>query len=121
MTLRVRKHSAGGRRAAVEALYGFRNLFAAYQGQNYRIDRHPVMARYPVTPMTEADLCLHLGEQTDKAIGLVDIAMLEADDVERQVTPNHISTRFPRPSRSQARGTFNSPGHFTAQLRRIVK
>ena len=30
----------------------FGNLFAAYQGQTYRIDRHPVMARHPVTPMT---------------------------------------------------------------------
>src|SRR5947209_2454379 len=55
----------------------FGNLFAAYQGQTYRIDRHPVMARHPVTPMTEADLRLHLGQQTNKSIGLVDFTMLE--------------------------------------------
>ncbi|MGE3829639.1 MAG: four-carbon acid sugar kinase family protein [Parvibaculaceae bacterium] len=46
------------------------NLFAAYQGQVYRIDRHPVMSRHPVTPMHEADLRLHLGKQTTMAVGL---------------------------------------------------
>jgi uncharacterized protein YgbK (DUF1537 family) len=63
----------------------FGNLFAAYQERIYRIDRHPVMARHPVTPMTEADLCLHLGRQTDKTIGLVDLIMLEADDSDERV------------------------------------
>ena len=42
----------------------FGNLFAAYQGTVYRIDRHPVMSRHPVTPMHEADLRLHLAAQT---------------------------------------------------------
>ena len=42
----------------------FGNLFAAYQGVNYRIDRHPVMSRHPVTPMQEADIRLHLAAQT---------------------------------------------------------
>ena len=63
----------------------FGNLFAAYQGRTYRIDRHPVMARHPVTPMTEADLCIHLGRQTAKTIGLVDMTMLGADDVDERV------------------------------------
>ena len=63
----------------------FGNLFAAYQGQTYRIDRHPVMARHPVTPMSEADLRLHLSRQTEASIDLVDIARLDADDVDRQV------------------------------------
>jgi 3-oxoisoapionate kinase len=63
----------------------FGNLFADYQGRNYRIDRHPVMARHPVTPMTEADLRIHLSKQTDKSVGLVDAAMLEADDVDALV------------------------------------
>lgn len=40
------------------------HLFAGYQGQVYRIDRHPVMARHPVTPMAESDLRLHLARQT---------------------------------------------------------
>ena len=63
----------------------FGNLFAVYQGRNYRIDRHPVMARHPVTPMSEADLRIHLGQQTDKSIELVDLAMLAADDVDKRV------------------------------------
>ena len=46
----------------------FGNLFAAYQGRIYRIDRHPVMRRHPVTPMTEADLTLHLGQQTARPV-----------------------------------------------------
>lgn len=63
----------------------FGNLFAAYQGQVYRIDRHPVMSRHPVTPMDEADLRLHLGRQTSCSIGLVDIATLGAADADGMV------------------------------------
>lgn len=47
------------------------HLFAAYQGEVYRIDRHPVMSRHPVTPMREADLRLHLAEQTRRKVVLV--------------------------------------------------
>ena len=49
----------------------FGHLFAGYQGQTYRIDRHPVMSRHPVTPMDEADLRLHLARQTTLPIDLV--------------------------------------------------
>jgi len=63
----------------------FGNLFAAYQGQVWRIDRHPVMARHPVTPMSEADLRVHLSRQTEKTIGLVDIVTLGAADVDERV------------------------------------
>ena len=54
----------------------FGNLFAAYRGDVYRIDRHPVMRRHPVTPMREADLRLHLAAQTDGPVALVDLAAL---------------------------------------------
>jgi uncharacterized protein YgbK (DUF1537 family) len=47
------------------------HLFAGYQGAVYRIDRHPVMSRHPVTPMREADLRLHLAEQTRLKVALV--------------------------------------------------
>jgi uncharacterized protein YgbK (DUF1537 family) len=40
------------------------NLFAGYREGIYRIDRHPVMASHPATPMDEADLRLHLARQT---------------------------------------------------------
>lgn len=49
----------------------FGHLFAGYQGQTYRIDRHPVMSRHPVTPMDEADLRLHLARQTQLPVDLV--------------------------------------------------
>lgn len=43
----------------------FSTLFAAAGtgGAVHRIDRHPTMARHPVTPMGEADLRLHLAAQ----------------------------------------------------------
>lgn len=59
------------------------NLFAAAHGVAHRLDRHPVMARHPVTPMDEADLARHLAKQTDKKIGLVDFVSIKrggADD-----------------------------------------
>lgn len=56
----------------------FGNLFAAYQGKHYRIDRHPVMSRHPVTPMLESDLRRHLSQQTQLNIDLVDLVCLQA-------------------------------------------
>ena len=46
------------------------HLFAAYQGQVYRIDRHPVMSCHPVTPMDESDLRIHLSRQTSLPVHL---------------------------------------------------
>ena len=54
----------------------FGHLFAGYQGGTYRIDRHPVMSRHPVTPMDEADLRLHLARQTALPVDLVPITAL---------------------------------------------
>lgn len=55
----------------------FGNLFAresvAHEGAVYRLDRHPSASRHTTTPMLESDLRLHLGEQTNKRIGLYDI------------------------------------------------
>ncbi|MER9353780.1 four-carbon acid sugar kinase family protein [Mesorhizobium sp. M0514] len=58
----------------------FGNLFARSGSAPaiHRIDRHPVMARHPVTPMNEADLRLHLKAQTDLPIDHVSIADMEA-------------------------------------------
>jgi len=55
----------------------FGNLFAMFDSETYRIDRHPVMSNHPVTPMDEGDLRLHLGKQTDKKIGILDVHHLE--------------------------------------------
>lgn len=54
----------------------FGELFAAYQGRNYRIDRHPVMARHPVTPMDEANVLTHLARQTALSSTLLDLVAL---------------------------------------------
>jgi 3-oxoisoapionate kinase len=51
----------------------YSNLFADAGGRIYRIDRHPTMSRHPVTPMYEADLRLHLAQQTSLRIGVVDL------------------------------------------------
>jgi uncharacterized protein YgbK (DUF1537 family) len=56
----------------------FGNLFAAYEGRTYRIDRHPVMSRHPVTPMHEADLRLHLVRQSNATVGLCDLGMMQS-------------------------------------------
>ncbi|MEX1663716.1 four-carbon acid sugar kinase family protein [Thioclava sp. 15-R06ZXC-3] len=43
----------------------FGNLFATGpDGRIYRLDRHPVMTRHPITPMSEADVAQHLSRQT---------------------------------------------------------
>lgn len=54
----------------------FGQLFASAGDSVHRLDRHPVMARHPVTPMTEADVALHLSAQTDMPISCLDLEML---------------------------------------------
>ena len=56
----------------------FGNLFAEAGGAWYRIDRHPTMRHHPVTPMTEADLLLHLARQTKLAMELVDLTAFQS-------------------------------------------
>jgi len=55
----------------------FSNLFVRMgigtSGAIHRLDRHPSMSKHPVTPADEADLRLHLGKQTTKRIGAIDI------------------------------------------------
>ncbi|MEJ8842937.1 four-carbon acid sugar kinase family protein [Lacibacter sp. H375] len=59
----------------------FGNLFARMgigsNGNIYRLDRHPSMSKHPVTPADESDLRLHIGKQTNKTIGLIDITHIE--------------------------------------------
>lgn len=58
----------------------FGHHFARYGigsgGVIHRLDRHPAIGRHPVTPMTEADLRLHLARQTNKRIALFDVLRL---------------------------------------------
>jgi len=56
----------------------FGNLFAAAGAEVFRIDRHPTMARHPVTPMHEADLIRHLAGQSDARVALVSLEAIRA-------------------------------------------
>lgn len=62
----------------------FGNLFATAQGVVYRIDRHPSMQHHPTTPMSEADLRLHLQKQTRMPIGLVDLSSFQSGKVDEK-------------------------------------
>ena len=61
----------------------FGNLFAAAPDGVHRLDRHPVMASHPVTPMNEADVARHLSRQTERNIGILDVENLEDPDAAR--------------------------------------
>jgi uncharacterized protein YgbK (DUF1537 family) len=60
----------------------FGNVFATVDETTYRLDRHPTMSEHPVTPMTEADLRRHLGRQTDRDIGLLDVRAIDGSEGE---------------------------------------
>jgi len=64
---------------AIRRYQAFGHVFAAAPDAVHRLDRHPVMARHPVTPMDEADVRLHLAQQTSQRIGLVDAEALDGD------------------------------------------
>jgi 3-oxoisoapionate kinase len=55
----------------------FGHLFAAMGDEVHRLDRHPTMSRHPVTPMPEADLRVHLAQQTERPIRLIDLVALQ--------------------------------------------
>lgn len=65
-------HPAFGRYTA------FGNHFSVWEGEVYRLDRHPSMSRHPETPMHEADLRRHLAQQTDLPIALCDVVALRS-------------------------------------------
>lgn len=61
----------------------FGHLFASAPDGVFRLDRHPIMSRHPVTPMDESDVALHISKQTSLPIGLLhleDLTSPEAAD-----------------------------------------
>lgn len=66
----------------LQRFVAFGNLFASGGGAIQRIDRHPTMSRHPVTPMHEADLRLHLAQQTASRISLLDLPSLLATNTD---------------------------------------
>lgn len=70
---------------AIGRYQAFGTLFAKAGADVHRLDRHPVMARHPVTPMGEADLGRHLSKQTNLRTTVVDLATMKAGDADDQV------------------------------------
>ena len=72
----------------------FGQHFARYgigsSGAIHRLDRHPSISKHPVTPMTEADLRLHLAKQTKKSIRLVDILKFDLPEDEARAALTEI-------------------------------
>jgi len=68
----------------------FGTLFANGPGGIYRLDRHPVMARHPVTPMDEADVCRHVARQTSRPFGLIDLVDMAQAGSARDKLANEV-------------------------------
>lgn len=64
---------------AMRRYQAFGHLFAGAPQGVFRLDRHPVMAHHPVTPMTDSDLLAHLAAQTDLPGALIDLEALATD------------------------------------------
>jgi 3-oxoisoapionate kinase len=64
----------------------FGNHFTTVGNKTYRLDRHPMMSRHPITPMDEGDLRYHFAKQTNKKVELVDLLQLSKpfDAISRQ-------------------------------------
>jgi uncharacterized protein YgbK (DUF1537 family) len=69
----------------------FGNLFArsGLDSPVYRLDRHPTMSHHPVTPMNEADLAVHLAQQTSLPVELIDVTTLDRGDEAATAAVNH--------------------------------
>ena len=66
----------------------FGHLFAAHGDNVFRLDRHPVMARHPVTPMQEADVAQHIAIQSNK----LQISNWSLEDIAAGRQPGYKST-----------------------------
>lgn len=75
----------------------FGNLFArsGTDGRVHRIDRHPIMAQHPVTPMGEADLLRHLGAQTALRIENLTLPQFAAGRAARDEEVDRLLARRP--------------------------
>ena len=77
----------------------FGQHFARYgigsAGAIHRLDRHPSISKHPVTPMTEADLRLHLAKQTKKKIALFDILKVALPAKEARVALGQLLAEKP--------------------------
>lgn len=70
---------------AIRRYQAFGTLFAGFGDAIYRLDRHPVMRRHPVTPMDEADVRTHLSRQTGSRLELIDLVALKQGHAKEQL------------------------------------
>lgn len=64
----------------------FGQLYASYADRIYRLDRHPVMKSHPITPMSEADVALHLAKQAlNTEFDVIDLEQLKQQDCTLQI------------------------------------
>lgn len=75
----------------------FGNHFTVYGGdRRYRLDRHPVMSKHPITPMDESDIRVHFARMSKKTVALIDLIHLEesrqslSDRFDRSIKDNDI-------------------------------
>lgn len=61
----------------------FGHLFAGLGDEVFRLDRHPVMAQHPVTPMSESDVALHISSQSQR----LDVALWSLEDIQANRQP----------------------------------
>lgn len=73
----------------------FARLGIGSAGEIHRLDRPPSIGKHPITPMTEADLRLHLAEQTKKKIALFDILKVSLLEKEMRAAFKKILAQKP--------------------------
>jgi uncharacterized protein YgbK (DUF1537 family) len=75
----------------------FSEHYAAYAGEVYRLDRHPVMSQHPSTPMQEADLRKVLAAQLhdDDPIGAVHLPAYDSGTFAEAWTRHRQRTQMP--------------------------
>ena len=70
----------------------FGTLFAASPSGVARLDRHEVMSKHPVTPMSEADVRRVLALQTECPLGLISIEDLQDADTAAEALQRELAT-----------------------------
>ena len=77
----------------------FGNHFARFgigsTGAIHRLDQHPSISKHPITPMTEADLCVHLARQTKKRIALFDILKVGLPEADARAALKQLLAETP--------------------------
>jgi uncharacterized protein YgbK (DUF1537 family) len=66
------------------------DLYASAAEGVFRLDRHPVMAHHPVTPMNESNVAQHLSAQCNQDIGQIDLDAL----IDEETAQNKLNSQL---------------------------